>query len=144
MKVYPFQRRGVNNSETKVVQSSAMNEVSFIHRLGSRLKGFKQTKEHSTFTCKCLYCSGNKKDYATTAGFFPVNGQYLYKCQKCKTVYPLPKVLKDHAPELHQEYMETQQVTKLPREDPDNLPWEKLRYNYKNPSHLYRDKHKIL
>ncbi len=85
-----------------------MNEfvdAHYVTLLSGRLEKFTR-KKADLYNFRCPYCGDSQKHKNKARGyFFRLKSDMVYKCHNCGVGRTLPNFLKDHAPDLHDEYI---------------------------------------
>ena len=85
-----------------------MNEfvdAHYVTLLSGRLDKFTR-KKADLYNFRCPYCGDSQKHKNKARGyFFRLKQDMVYKCHNCGVGRTLPNFLKDHAPDLHDEYI---------------------------------------
>ena len=77
----------------------------YANLVSSRLEKFKQVR-NGVYTFRCPYCGDSEKHKNKTRGyFFAKKSGLVYKCHNCGVGRSFGNFLKDHAPDLHDEYV---------------------------------------
>ena len=85
-----------------------MNEfvdAHYVTLLSGRLDKFTR-KKADLYNFRCPYCGDSQKHKNKARGyFFRLKQDMVFKCHNCGVGRTLPNFLKDHAPDLHDEYI---------------------------------------
>jgi predicted RNA-binding Zn-ribbon protein involved in translation (DUF1610 family) len=77
----------------------------YANLVSSRLEKFKQVR-NGVYTFRCPYCGDSEKHRNKTRGyFFAKKSGLVYKCHNCGVGRSFGNFLKDHAADLHDEYV---------------------------------------
>ena len=77
----------------------------YANLVSSRLEKFKQVR-NGVYTFRCPYCGDSEKHKNKTRGyFFAKKSGLVYKCHNCGVGRSFGNFLKDHAADLHDEYV---------------------------------------
>ena len=80
-------------------------EDKYIRFLNTRLDKFKNVKS-GLYNFRCPYCGDSQKHRNKARGyFFLKKSEYIYKCHNCGMGRSLGNFLKDHAPDLHDQFI---------------------------------------
>ena len=80
-------------------------EDKYIRFLNTRLDKFKNLKS-GVYNFRCPYCGDSQKHRNKARGyFFLKKSEYIYKCHNCGVGRSLGNFLKDHAPDLHDQFV---------------------------------------
>ena len=80
-------------------------DVKFVRLLSVRCDKF-TTKKTDLYQLRCPYCGDSQKHKNKARGYFFGKQQRLfYRCHNCGVGRSLSNFLKDHAPDLHSQYM---------------------------------------
>lgn len=82
-----------------------MIDVIYANLVSSRLEKFKQVR-NGVYTFRCPYCGDSEKHKNKTRGyFFSKKSGLVFKCHNCGVGRSFGNFLKDHANDLHDEYV---------------------------------------
>ena len=80
-------------------------EDKYIRFLNTRLDKFKNVKS-GLYNFRCPYCGDSQKHRNKARGyFFLKKSEYIFKCHNCGMGRSLGNFLKDHAPDLHDQFI---------------------------------------
>jgi len=80
-------------------------EDKYIRFLNTRLDKFKHVKS-GLYNFRCPYCGDSQKHRNKARGyFFLKKSEFIYKCHNCGIGRSLGNFLKDHAPDLHDQFI---------------------------------------
>ena len=80
-------------------------EDKYIRFLNTRLDKFKHVKS-GLYNFRCPYCGDSQKHRNKARGyFFLKKSEYIFKCHNCGMGRSLSNFLKDHAPDLHDQFL---------------------------------------
>ncbi len=80
-------------------------EDKYIRFLNTRLDKFKNVKS-GLYNFRCPYCGDSQKHRNKARGyFFLKKSEYIFKCHNCGIGRSLGNFLKDHAPDLHDQFI---------------------------------------
>ena len=80
-------------------------EDKYIRFLNTRLDKFKHVKS-GLYNFRCPYCGDSQKHRNKARGyFFLKKSEYIFKCHNCGMGRSLGNFLKDHAPDLHDQFI---------------------------------------
>jgi len=80
-------------------------EDKYIRFLNTRLDKFKNVKS-GLYNFRCPYCGDSQKHLNKARGyFFLKKSEYIFKCHNCGIGRSLGNFLKDHAPDLHDQFI---------------------------------------
>ena len=80
-------------------------EDKYIRFLNTRLDKFKNVKT-GLYNFRCPYCGDSQKHRNKARGyFFLKKSEYIFKCHNCGMGRSLGNFLKDHAPDLHDQFI---------------------------------------
>ena len=80
-------------------------EDKYIRLLSARLDKFKHVKR-GLYNFRCPYCGDSQKNRTKARGyFFLKKTEYIYKCHNCGVGRSLGNFLKDHAADLHDQFV---------------------------------------
>ena len=80
-------------------------EDKYIRFLNTRLDKFKNVKS-GLYNFRCPYCGDSQKHRNKARGYFFLrNSEYIFKCHNCGMGRSLGNFLKDHAPDLHDQFI---------------------------------------
>ena len=80
-------------------------EDKYIRFLNTRLDKFKNVKS-GLYNFRCPYCGDSQKHRNKARGyFFLKKSEYIFKCHNCGMGRSLSNFLKDHAPDLHDQFL---------------------------------------
>lgn len=80
-------------------------EDKYVRFLSTRLEKFKHVK-NGLYNFRCPYCGDSQKHKNKARGyFFLKKSEYIFKCHNCSTGRSLSNFLKDHAPDLHDQFI---------------------------------------
>ena len=114
-------------------------DSKYVSLISSRFDKFSKKKDN-LYNLRCPYCGDSQKHKNKARGYFyEKKGDYVFKCHNCGVGRTLSNFLKDHAPDLHQEYIldsykETSTGKGTYRPDP-KFEFEKPKFSY-NPDGL--------
>ena len=77
----------------------------YIRLLSTRLEKYKHVKS-GLYNFRCPYCGDSQRNKTKARGyFFLKKGEYIFKCHNCGMGRSLGNFLKDHATDLHDQYV---------------------------------------
>ena len=80
-------------------------DIEFVRLLSSRFDKF-TSKKTDLYQLRCPYCGDSQKHRNKARGyFFRKQGNMIFKCHNCGVGRSLANFLKDHASDLHKEYL---------------------------------------